>query len=300
VFETDFAPRILWRRGWIALDGFRLAYDIAGQGRVVVFLGGGPGHGPGYLLPLANSVTQPGWRPVLFHQRGTGRSPVRPGTPLTVRQAASDLALLAEHLDVTQMVLVGHGYGATLALLAAALFPDLVGGTVLIAPGPLDEHLAARADIAVYARLTEHGRTALHAAEARRDAAAACGDWPTMHAAVLEVMALQAPAYVHESTARVRWQRELTEEFDHDPSTHAALTSSLAGIDQRAMARAVRCPVHIVQGALDFHPTDNVKELQAALPRSTVTVIPDAAHLAWIDQPEQVAGAVRAAMGDLT
>ena len=296
VFETDFAPRMLWRRGWIALDRFRLAYDIAGQGRVVVFLSGGPGHGPGYLLPLANSVAQPGWRPVLFHQRGTGRSPVQPGTPLTVRQAAGDLVLLAEHLGVTQMVLVGHGYGATLALLVAALFPDLVGGAVLIGPGPLDEQLATRADTEVYARLTEAGRAALHSAEARRDAAAACGDWPTMHGAMLEVMGLQAPAYVHEPAARQRWQRELAEEFDHDPYTHAVLTSSLTGIDQRAMARAVRCPVHILQGALDFHPIDNVEALRLSLPRATVTVIPGAAHLAWADQPDQVAGAVRAAM----
>lgn len=291
-------PRMLWRRGRIVLDGLRLAYDIAGRGRAVVFLGGGPGHGPGYLLPLAESVASPDWRLVLFHQRGTGRSPVRPGTPLSVRQSAEDVALLAEHLGGDRMLLVGHGYGASLALVVAALFPDLVHGAVLVGPGPLDGHLAARAGAQVYTRLDPHDRAALRSAEAHRDAAAVRGDWPAMHAAVLEVMCLQAPALVHQPDARRRWQRELSEEFDHDPYTNASLVRSLAEVDQRAVARAVRCPVRIVHGALDFQPVDNVEALCEALPRAEVTVVPDAAHLAWLDQPDLVAQAVRAAMTD--
>ncbi|HEX5495116.1 MAG TPA: alpha/beta hydrolase [Mycobacteriales bacterium] len=299
VSGTDFAPRNLWRRGRIALDGFRLAYDVAGAGRAMVFLSGGPGHGPGYLVPLADSVTSPGWRMVVFHQRGTGRSPVPPGTGLTVRQAAEDLALLGEHLDTDRMLLVGHGYGASLALLTAALFPDLVGGMVLLCPGPLDEHLAVQAGVRLHARLGEAGCTALRSAEARRDAAAASGDWPAMHAAALEAMRLSAPSYVHDPAARRRWQAELTEEFDHDPCTHAALARSLAEIDQPATARAVRCPVHIVRGELDFQSGDNVEALRESLPGAEVTVVPDAAHLAWLDQPDLVARPVRAAMDRL-
>jgi pimeloyl-ACP methyl ester carboxylesterase len=117
-----------------------------------------------------------------------------------------------------------------------------------------------------------------------------------MHSAMLEAMRLKAAAYVHGSDARRRWQQELAEEFDHDPCTHATLNRSLADFDQRANARAVRCPVHIMQGELDFQPRDNVEALRACLSRSEVTIVPGAAHLAWLDQPELVARVVRAAL----
>lgn len=292
--ELDFVPRTLWRRGQITLDGgVRLAYDAAGSGRPLVFLGDGPGDGPGYLLPLADSVVMPNWRRVVFHQRGTGRSPVPLGAPLSVRQAADDLALLAEHLGTDSLVFVGHGYGANLALLAAALRPDLVAAAVLIAPGPLDSDLSARCHAAVYGLLDDADRQALRAAESRRDAAAAAGNWPVMHAAVRQVMRLRAPAYVRSPGARERWQRELAEEFDHDPYTHTALTRSLHALNQHAVAKAVRCPVHILQGAEDFAPIENVEMLQALLPNATVTTIDGAAHLPWLDQPEGVAASVR-------
>jgi proline iminopeptidase len=294
VSELDFVPRTLWRRGQITLDGgVRLAYDVAGAGQLLVFLGDGPGDGPGYLLPLADSVGVPGWRRVVFHQRGTGRSPVPLGTPLSVRQAADDVALLADHLGADSMVLVGHGYGGNLALLAAALRPDLVSAAVLVAPGPLDSDLSARCDAAVVGLLDEADRQALRAAESCRDTAAAQGNWPVMHAAVLEVMRLRAPAYVRSPAARERWQRELSEEFDHDPYTHTALTRSLAALNQHAVARAVRCPVHILQGSEDFAPTENLETLRSLLPHATVSRIDGAAHLPWLDRPEAVAASVR-------
>lgn len=293
VRELDFASRLLWRRGRIVRDGVGLAYDLAGDGRALIFLSGGPGDGPGYLLPLAEAVVLPGWRLVLCHQRGTGRSSVPLGTALSVEQAVGDVAALAGHLGAEKVVLIGHSYGASLALLTAAAHPGLVEGAVLVAPGPLDAALAARGEDAIRAQLDEGELAALDAAEQRRDEAAANGNWPAMHAAVLQVMRLRVACYVRSPGARDRWRWEITEEFDHDPYTHQSLSNSLGTVDVRAAARSVRCPVQVIRGSDDFCPSENVEALRESVPRCTVTTIEKSAHLPWLDQPTAVAAAVQ-------
>lgn len=300
--ELDLASRTLWRRGSIAHDGLRLAYASAGEGRVVVFLSGGPGDGPSYLMPLADCLTAPRWRRILLHQRGTGRSPVRPGTPLQVSAAVEDLALLALHLGVEQICLVGHGYGANLALLAAGWRPDLVDGVVAIGLGPLDAALADLSRRGAQSHLDPAGQAALQAAMTRRDKAVAgcdgmCGDGQVaLRGAMAEMMSLLGPRYVRRAQARERWLRELAEELDHDPWTRRALLDSLGGVDQPSVVGQVRCPVQVIHGRHDLEPVENVQALQRLVPHAKVTVLDEAAHLPWLDQPDAVSATLHAAL----
>src|SRR5262252_5288417 len=69
------------------------------------------------------------WHAIAVSQRGHGASDVRPtryGTP----DFATDIALLADLLDLAPMVLVGHSMGSSVALQLAASRPDLVRALV--------------------------------------------------------------------------------------------------------------------------------------------------------------------------
>jgi pimeloyl-ACP methyl ester carboxylesterase len=79
--------------------------------------------------PLAHR----GARLAVYDPRGTGRSD-RPAAGYGVTRDAEDAALVVEALALRPVWVVGHGYGAHVAVRLAALRPDLVSGVLLMMP----------------------------------------------------------------------------------------------------------------------------------------------------------------------
>lgn len=83
---------------------------------------------------LANPVAQAGGDAILYDLRGHGRSDVPP-TGYALDDSVADLLGLLDALDVGGPVhLVGHSYGASIALRAGLTAPERVAGLVLIEP----------------------------------------------------------------------------------------------------------------------------------------------------------------------
>ncbi|MDL4816630.1 alpha/beta fold hydrolase [Actinomadura opuntiae] len=90
-------------------DGTRLSYEDYGQGHPVVFvtsamLNTGMWE---YQIPF---FTEHGYRCLTFDRRGHGRSD-RPSGGYDVDTLADDLAAFLEHLDLRDVILVGHSTG---------------------------------------------------------------------------------------------------------------------------------------------------------------------------------------------
>lgn len=90
-------------------DGTRLAYQDYGQGRPIVFvaswtLGGDVWE---YQIPF---FVEHGFRCVTLDRRGHGRSDW-PSSGYDIDTSADDLAALLEHLDLRDVILVGHSAG---------------------------------------------------------------------------------------------------------------------------------------------------------------------------------------------
>jgi pimeloyl-ACP methyl ester carboxylesterase len=104
-------------------------YGTAGP--LVVVLHGGPG-APGYMAPVASALSK-GFRVLEPLQRGSG------GEPLTVGRHVSDLhEVVGSHFAGARAALVGHSWGAMLALAYAAAHPDCVKTLVLVGCGTFD------------------------------------------------------------------------------------------------------------------------------------------------------------------
>ena len=98
-----------------------------GLGSALLFLHGGPGLSDyaGLLAPELG-----GWRTVHYQQRGLPPSSV--DGPFTVEQHVADAIAVLDARDVNRAVVVGHSWGAHLALELAVAHPDRVAGLVLI------------------------------------------------------------------------------------------------------------------------------------------------------------------------
>lgn len=119
------------------VDGFRLRYDVAGEGPPVVLLHGWPGDRTDYrhVVPLLASTHQL----VVPDLRGFGESDKHLADPSeqygAAGQARSVIGLI-EELRLGRPVLGGYDIGSRIAQQVALTRPDLVGGLVLSPPLP--------------------------------------------------------------------------------------------------------------------------------------------------------------------
>jgi pimeloyl-ACP methyl ester carboxylesterase len=101
-----------------------------GSGPAVIVLHGGPGldhHEFGdYLDPLAES-----YRLILVDQRSQGLSPPSDPATWTLEQMAADVGALARSLDLGRHAVLGHSFGAFVALQHAVDEPDPERATIV-------------------------------------------------------------------------------------------------------------------------------------------------------------------------
>lgn len=100
------------------------------DGIPVLFLHGGPGGG--CSVEHRRFFDPKRYRIILFDQRGSGRS--KPHASLvnnTTQDLIADIEQIRKHCQVEQWMLFGGSWGATLALLYAQAYPNLVTSMVL-------------------------------------------------------------------------------------------------------------------------------------------------------------------------
>ena len=128
---------------------------------VLVVVHGGPGGNHLSLGPLEQ--LSPEYRVVLYDQRGTGESDrldVSPENPasmgrLALSENVEDLEALRKSLDREKITLIGHSWGATLAVFYTAAYPEHVEKLIVYSGGPEDADLANRKRAAHDAMLTD-------------------------------------------------------------------------------------------------------------------------------------------------
>jgi len=243
------------------------------------------GHGPGVLCLHSNASTSSQWRALadLLSERrrviatdgyGAGRSPEWPEDRAMRLADEVALASSAFALDDGRFDVVGHSYGAAVAVKLALTFPDRVRSLVLYEPTLF--HLVAGNDPAASpAAGVWHAATNAAAAIAAGDnfAAAECfidfwmgpGAWAAMPAT-------RQPA-VAASMRNVRRWRDVT------------FADNLAVAELHAM----RLPVLLMWGERSPESSLSVvRVLKGALPRATLAPQPSLGHMGPVTHPARV------------
>lgn len=116
---------------FLDIDGGRLAYDVTGEGTLIV-LAHGMGDNRGAYRELAALLASAGYRVAAMDQRGHGESSTG-WSSYTRTDAAADLIALIRHLGGPAVV-VGHSFAGGAATIAAADEPELVSAVVELGP----------------------------------------------------------------------------------------------------------------------------------------------------------------------
>lgn len=214
------------------------------------------------------------FRCVAYDQRGWGQSDA-PEQGYSIRDLALDATHIVDALHLRRYVLVGHSMGGKIAQFLASQRPPGLAGLVLVAPAtPTPQNIP------------EPARQAqLHAYDNRENA-------------------LQTVAFLtsHAPNDAMR-EQILADNFAfRSPQAKLAWPTSLAYEDISAVVGKIAVPTLILAGDQDRQDPleQHRREVLPRIPGAKIEVIRESGHLIPIDQPHQLAEAIRAFVLALT
>lgn len=117
----------------------RLYAREIGRGRPILVLHGGPDFDISYLLPDMDRLAD-SYRLVYYDQRGRGKSAEGMAPEdVGLESELDDLETVRRHFGLEKTAVLGHSWGALLALEYAVRHPEHVSELVVLNPGPVSE-----------------------------------------------------------------------------------------------------------------------------------------------------------------
>lgn len=255
----------------VPIDGIEIEYEATGSGPAVLLLHAFPlGH---FMWDAQSEALAGTQRVVRFDARGFGGSGLGEG-PLTMERIADDGAALLDHLGIDRAVVGGCSMGGYAAFAFVRRHPQRLAGLVLQdtrAGADTEEAKANRAALAAKV-LAEGSGAAVEAFLPKLLGETTQREQPDLVARVRERILATAP----EGIAN-------------------ALHGLAARADSRATLPTIPVPTLVLVGAEDvLTPPAEAALLSAAIPRARLDVIPNAGHLANLENPPAVNAALEA------
>ncbi len=120
----------------VVLNGVRFFYSVGGTAAdapPVVFLHGGPGQGSAHFEALGGRFLERELRVVYFDQRGSGLSERPVNGDYAIATMVDDVEALRREFGTPKIVVMGHSFGAVLALEYAAKYPTATSHVIIVA-----------------------------------------------------------------------------------------------------------------------------------------------------------------------
>lgn len=222
----------------------------------------------GSMAPVARGLADR-FRVLEPWQRGSGEE------PLTVARHLTDLHQVVQaRCGGQRPALVGHSWGAMLALVYAAVHPDEAGPLVLVGCGTFDP--AARARLIAIREARMDGE--LQAERARIEAKVPD---PDQRLSALGRLMMRLDSY---DLAPPETEAEVCDATAHRETWDDMLRLQQAGVYPVVFA-SIRSPVLMVHGAEDPHPGDRIRDgLALHLPQLEYHEWARCGHYPWLER----------------
>jgi proline iminopeptidase len=270
--------------GFVDGSGVRIYYKTLGSGVPLLLLHGGPGADHSDFLPALQPLARR-CQLVLIDERGSGRSErLKDPKGYTLSGMVKDIECVRQHLKLAQFVVLGHSFGGILAQAYAVRHPKRLLGLVLAGTGSsarcIDRdfrNLRKRLPARLRARLARLEDAGIFQADGayKRDYAAASAQAlaPYMYAKLPPARFKHAPPLGME-VLREMWVRRSDFHID----------GNLKDFDFSHPLARVKAPSLVVIGDHDLVSTATADISRACLPRATLVVMAECAHMMFIDQ----------------
>lgn len=248
-----------------------LYYEISGNGPPLLLI-------PGMLsdsatwLPLMPFL-EPHYTLIRVDNRATGR--MQDCGPFTLPDSAADIAALSEHLDLTDLHVMGHSMGGYLALMLADLIPNRLASLTLLTSAAAN----GQRNFILFQQ----------ALKLYQDPSSPAGLWLKN----LFPWLMSPSFFTNPKNLENAVNASLAYPFAQSASAMELQTLALTGFENRDQKKPLPCRAHAILGDRDLlFPEPDARAALAPIPNLEITTIKNAAHSIHWEQPADVAKAL--------
>ncbi|MCL5997830.1 MAG: alpha/beta hydrolase [Chloroflexi bacterium] len=278
-YSPDWAAQAVSRE-IAAGDATLFVRQWGNTGPDVVLIHGGPDWDHSYFFPFMLPLTAH-CRLTTFDLRGCGHS-TRYGRPecYSLDRAVDDLALLLQHLDLTQVTLLGFSFGGRVALRLVDRYPALAARLILASTTAYEDY---QDDLEAWDEYQQRHPPAKQAATRLIWASTTLtGEQKTralaLESAYLDIYDLHLLPLVRDVMQHIAFSGEWMSAWQ---------AGALRGVQHADYGRRLSelgIPTLILHGEKDMRfPVSVARRLHACVPQSSLYVLPCAGHLAHIE-----------------
>jgi proline iminopeptidase len=284
------------REGRIVIGQASLYFRDIGRGQPLIVLHGGPDFDTSYLLPDLDRLAD-GYQLVYYDQRGRGRSAdgVRP-EDVTIASDVDDLDKVRQHFQWRSAALLGHSWGAVLALEYVLGHAEHVSHLILMNPAP-----ASTSDLRVFRKsyLEQLGSDGERQRVIAASAAYQTGDPEAVAARYRlhfkfalarprdyeRLMATMKAAFVRQGKDGIVKARAVEDHLIRD-------TWQVDSYDLLPRLRTLKIPTLVIASDHDFIPVEIAAHIAAAIPGARLVTLENCGHFSYLECPTDVRTAI--------
>ncbi len=263
-----------------------------GRGQPLLVLHGGPDFDHSYFLPDLDRLKD-GYRLLHYDQRGRGRSAenVRP-EDVNLASDIDDLDRVREHFRLDRAALLGHSWGAVLALEYALRHPTRVSHLILMNPAPLsasDVSILRKTYLETLGPDMDRQRAIVASADYQAGEPEAVAARYRIHfkhalrrpADYERLMATMRAGFISQGKQGIVKARAVEDRLMRD-------TWQVAGYDLSPQLRGLRIPTLVIAADHDFIAPEIAERIAQAVPNAKRVTIKDCGHFAFLESPREV------------
>lgn len=275
--------------GYVPIKNAALFYREVGHGQPIIVLHGGPDFDHTYLLPDMDRLSD-SYRLIYYDQRGRGKSvgEIDPAD-VSLETEIEDLEALREHLQLKTVVVLGHSFGAILAMEYAIRHPQRVSHLILMntAAASQEDYQMLRQEVL--------RRRAVHQAELDGiiSSAAYQEGNPDAVAAYYRLhfgTTIKQPQHLESLIAQMRLsftkeivlQSRAVEQQLYKQTWYSSDYNLFPGLKRLSI------PTLVIHGDYDFIPVECAMHIAEAVPDARLVVLKDCGHFAYLESPDAI------------
>jgi len=262
--------------GTFESNGLNLTYETQGAGKeVVIVVHGGAGLPHEYFHPMLYNLSRYA-KLVFFDRRADMLSATTGKGMASVGELSDDIDALRKSLGLEKVTLLGHSFGATIAINYALQHPFNVKRLILVSAAPSLEN-PYEGEKRILKQLSKVEMTAYRSSEGGTGATKPCERVRSRYAVLY-------PHYFHKLVP-YEFERGVYTAYFDALSKKEALANDSSRTDFRAQLSEIKVPVLVVAGRHDLvTPPDQSFQLANGLPQSRLVVLEDSGHFPFFEE----------------
>jgi proline iminopeptidase len=266
-------------------------YKMMGSGIPLLILHGGPGLDHSYFLPQFAELAKD-YKLIFIDQRANGRTEAPDSTKMNLSFFIEDIESVRKEFALGKLNLLGHSWGALIAMFYAVRYPENLNLLILMNPVSASSQGRDTANKLLQSRITK--QDSIDRAEVMRSE----GFRSRTPEAISKLFRIAfRPSFYNKTLVD-----SITLTFQPDYAKKSSTLRHMRGLlvyDIQQELSRIQCPTLILHGADDAIPLLTSRELQKQIGGSQLVVLYNCGHFPYIDAPQEFFKSVRLFMNSV-